>query len=79
MKNGVCPRCRAQEVYSSANIRYKTGNSSTIPLSFLRSIPLDNYVCTSCGYVESYVADPEMLLRVKDIWSRVEPQQINPQ
>lgn len=73
MKDGVCPRCQAQEVYSSANMRYKTGNSSTIPLSFLRSIPLDNYVCTNCGYVESYVADPEMLLRVKDIWTRVDP------
>ncbi len=78
MKNGVCPRCHAQEVYSSANIRYKTGNSSTIPLSFLRSIPLDNYVCINCGYVESYVADQDMLSRVKDIWTRIEPGPISP-
>lgn len=79
MKNGVCPRCHAREVYSSANIRYKTGNSSTIPLSFLRSIPLDNYVCTNCGYVESYVADQDMLSRVRDIWTRIEPDQTSPQ
>jgi len=78
LKNGVCPRCRANDVYSSSNMRYKTGNSSTIPLSFLRSIPLDNYVCTNCGYVESYVGDPEMLARIKDIWVRV-PDQTNPQ
>jgi len=79
LKNGVCPRCHAQTVYSSEKIRNKTGNASTIPLSFLRSIPLDNYVCTNCGYVESYVAEPEMLVHIKDIWSRVEPDQTNPQ
>lgn len=71
MKDGVCPRCHALEIYSSANFQYKTGNPTTIPLSFLRSIPLNNYVCANCGYVESYVADPEMLSRVKDIWIKV--------
>ena len=77
MKNGTCPRCKSKEVYSSENLRYKSGtyNSNTIPLSFLRSIPLDNYVCVDCGYVESYVADPEMLARVKDIWTKVESEQ----
>lgn len=73
MKDGVCPRCRQSQVYSSTNMRNKTGNSSTIPLSFLRSIPLDNYVCVNCGYVESYIAEPEMLSRIKDIWVQVEP------
>lgn len=79
MKDGVCPRCHASQVYSSAKIN-KTGNSSTIPLSFLRNISLDNYVCVNCGYVESYIAEPEMLSRIKDIWIRVEPpEQSNPQ
>lgn len=79
MKDGFCPRCHAPEVYSSINMRSKTGNTNTIPLSFFRSISLDNYVCVNCGYVESYVSDPEMLSRIKDIWGKVEPEQQNPQ
>jgi len=79
LKDGLCPRCHARQVYSSVNLRNKSGvyYSNTIPLSFFRSIPLDNYVY--CGYVESYVPDPEMLSRIKDIWNKVEPNQENPQ
>ena len=76
-ENGFVLAARANGI--QRKIRNKTGNASTIPLSFLRSIPLDNYVCTNCGYVESYVAEPEMLVHIKDIWSRVEPDQTNPQ
>ena len=75
LKNGLCPRCNTQDVHTSEAMRHKSGqySSNTIPLSFLRSIPLSNYVCGNCGYVESYVADPEMLSRIKDIWVKVEP------
>lgn len=73
MKNGICPRCHSSHVYSSAKLRIETGNASSIPLSFFRSISLDNYVCTNCGYVESYVSEPEMLARIEDIWPQVEP------
>ena len=72
MKTGICPRCHSSQVHSSSKLRTDTGNASTIPLSFLRSIPLDNYVCTNCGYVESYVSEPEMLSRIEDIWPQVE-------
>jgi predicted nucleic-acid-binding Zn-ribbon protein len=73
LKNGICPRCHHTQVYSSSRLRAETGNASFIPLSFLRSIALDNYVCANCGYVESYVSEPEMLSRIADIWPHVEP------
>lgn len=73
MKHGICPRCHCAQVYCSSKLRAETGNASSIPLSFLRSISLDNYVCTNCGYVESYVSEPEMLSRIEDIWPQVEP------
>lgn len=73
VKNGICPRCQSAQVYSSSKLRPETGSASTIPLSFLRSIALENYVCTNCGYVESYVSEPEMLSRIQDIWPRVDP------
>lgn len=75
MQNGTCPKCKATQVYSNEKLRFKSGtyNSNTIPLSFFRTIPLDNYICTSCGYTESYVAEPEMLNRIRDMWEYVEP------
>lgn len=73
MKNGICPRCNHTQVYSSSKLRAETGSASSIPLSYIRSIPLDNYVCTNCGYVESYVSEPEMLSRIADIWPQVDP------
>jgi len=77
LKDGLCPRCHTNQVYTSMNLRNKSGSysSNTIPLSFFRSIPLDNYVCVNCGYLESYIAEPEMLLRIKDIWNKIEPDQ----
>lgn len=75
MRSGICPKCNSREVYYNANLRYKSGsyNSNTIPLSFFRSIALDNYVCTHCGYMESYIADPTSLDRIKGVWERVDP------
>lgn len=76
MKKGICPKCSGQEVYSNCNLRDKTGNynSNTIPLSFFRTVALDHYVCTTCGYIENYVADSSALERIRDMWEKVEPE-----
>lgn len=81
MKDGQCPRCHSHQVYSSSELSHKSGvsKSNTIPLSFFRTIPLDNYVCTNCGYVESYVAEPDMLSVIEDLWKKVEQDTTNPQ
>ncbi|MTI95786.1 MAG: hypothetical protein FH749_09940 [Firmicutes bacterium] len=76
MNKGICPKCNSTEVYSSETLRYKAGtySSNTIPLSLFRSIPLDNYVCVECGYTESYIADAEMMPRIRNTWKRVMPE-----
>ncbi len=73
MKNGQCPKCGAKEVYSGANIPLKSGpfTSNAIPISLTSMAALDNYVCTACGLVESYIADQSKLEEVTQRWDKV--------
>ena len=72
MKKGRCPKCGSHDIYSGENISLKKGTygSNTIPLGglFGSMIPLDNYVCTACGYVESYINQPRDLKKIRERW-----------
>lgn len=71
MKNGRCPRCGSNKIYSAADLPLKGGpfGSNTIPVSLTSMAPLDNYVCVDCGLVESYVADEDKLAEIARKWS----------
>lgn len=73
MKQGQCPVCQARQVHSGASIRNKSGSHdhNAIPITFWRSVALDNYVCINCGYVESYVSDKRKLDLIAQNWPRV--------
>jgi predicted nucleic-acid-binding Zn-ribbon protein len=73
MKNGQCPKCGSAEVYSGANLPLKSGPfaGNAIPVSLISMAALDNYVCTSCGLVESYVADSAKLKEIAKYWDKV--------
>jgi len=75
MKNGICPKCNSSEVYAGRNLVFKGGSygSNSVPISFWVAAPLDNYVCASCGYVESYIADPNKLTEIRKRWPKVNP------
>jgi len=70
MKNGVCPKCQSREVYSGAQLKWKSGIHSvnSIPVNSFRLAPLDNYVCGQCAYVESYIAKESDLSAIKKKW-----------
>ena len=72
MKDGNCPKCGANEVYSGAGLILKSGpfSSNAIPVSLTSMAPLDNYVCTACGYVEHYIADSRKLKEIEKKWTR---------
>lgn len=78
MKTGTCPKCGSTDVYSGAHITNKAGveNTNTIPLGgsnlLPHLMPLDNYVCVNCGYVESYISDPRDLQRIAESWQRAD-------
>jgi hypothetical protein len=61
------------EVYSSQDLVLKGGpfGSNSIPVSLASMAALDNYVCTDCGMVESYVADEDKLNEIAVKWKPV--------
>ena len=76
MLEGICPKCGSQQVYSGANVTHKGGyyGMNSIPIKGLLApslAALDNYVCTRCGYVESYISDPRKLDQIAQNWSKV--------
>ncbi|NDJ35992.1 MAG: hypothetical protein GYB64_15155 [Chloroflexi bacterium] len=77
MRDGICPKCGSDEVYSGAQIPNKEGPEgvNTIPVwgQFATPAPLDNYVCLNCGYVESYLSDAHKLRQIATRWKRVLP------
>ena len=75
MKTGVCPKCSSTEVFSGAGIALKKGpfGSNAIPIRLTSIAALDNYVCTSCGYVESYIGDRGKLTEISQKWDNAEP------
>jgi predicted nucleic-acid-binding Zn-ribbon protein len=73
LKQGKCPKCGSEEVYSGIEVVPKSGpfGSNSIPVSIVSIAALDNYVCTDCGYLESYIADAEKLKEIVRKWPKV--------
>jgi len=73
MRSGTCPKCGRKEVHSGAGVFFKRGVywSNSIPISFWSKAPLYHYVCCNCGYVESYVAGPGNLEKIRRKWPKV--------
>jgi predicted nucleic-acid-binding Zn-ribbon protein len=73
LKSGTCPKCASRAVFSGASIPLKKGpfGSNSIPISLTSVAALDNYVCSECGYVESYVSHSERLAEIAKKWVQV--------
>ena len=73
IKRGICPACGGTEVYAGTQITFKEGfrNSNTIPINYLSSATLNNFVCVNCGYVESYILDGKALQKIAKNWPKV--------
>jgi len=70
-----CPTCGSKAIHSGAEITDKEGlrGANRIPIDEKQYVALDNYVCLSCGYVESYIGDRGILNRIERQWQRVIP------
>jgi len=77
VKNGTCPKCGSKSVYCGDKVPLKSGpfGSNSIPVSIISIAPLDNYVCTACGYLESYVADKNKRQEIAEGWRGIEASQ----
>ncbi len=72
MKQGKCPKCGSEEVYSGIEVLPKSGpfGSNSIPISIVSIAALDNYVCTDCGYLERYVAEATKRKEITKKWPK---------
>jgi len=76
MKNGTCPKCSQNTVYAGkAGITF--GSSGAMYIHNLRRVMVlpmkeyTDYVCTSCGYFESYINDKGKLKEIECDWTKV--------
>lgn len=77
MKNGTCPKCGSESVYCGDKLPLKNGpfGSNSIPISIISIAALDNYVCTDCGYLESYIAEKDKLEEISEDWRNMQTTQ----
>lgn len=73
MKDGVCPKCAAREVYQHLPDPRNPSESITLNDSFFSKGAMpEKYLCLSCGYLEYYLAiDDDIRETVRENWRRV--------
>jgi len=60
--SGVCPKCSSKKV---AVIPSELGTHNAIKVDMFGFANLTRYICTSCGYMEQYVADEKALVKLR--------------
>ena len=72
MKDGTCPKCNQTAVYQKRKgISMGDGGFHVFTDGISKSTPLDTFVCTTCGYFESYIVDAPKLEAVAKTWQKV--------
>lgn len=71
MKNGVCPKCGAREVYHAAGSRFANEMINLNDGLISKGSAPDKYVCGGCGYLEYYLPINKDFQIVRDEWERV--------
>jgi predicted RNA-binding Zn-ribbon protein involved in translation (DUF1610 family) len=78
MRSGICPKCGERTVFRSkegCSISFGDGDFRVHTGARRISNPYakqENYICTSCGYFETYISESAVLSRVEESWSPVE-------
>ena len=68
MKNGKCPKCGSDSVFTDIGTGGRQGD---IGISLFSTALADNYICTSCGYVENYISQKDKLKEIREKWRRI--------
>ena len=73
MRNGQCPKCNSTTIYSlPQGVYFYAGNAFHVHTGSLSmGIAYVSFVCTTCGYFENYIADPNRLAEVASKWQKV--------
>jgi hypothetical protein len=73
MRNGKCPKCGSEAVHSLTNGIVPGGRDREYVQfeGMYSAINIQSFVCTTCGYYENYLADPNRLAEIGQKWPRV--------
>lgn len=78
MRDGICPECGSGDIYVSKppkffNEQAKYGNAVYVNgmALFPNHAKLIHYVCASCQYIASYVADDTSMRSIKGEWTPI--------
>ena len=76
MLNGRCPKCNSTTVFAKRN-GVQVGDNSRGMFVFTSAITsttqFDACVCSTCGFLELYVADANKLAEVTRAWTPIKP------
>jgi predicted nucleic-acid-binding Zn-ribbon protein len=78
MKNGKCPKCNTSTVYKCTRgidwgsksqwLEVWTGETDSRTNMWAG---FDSYVCSNCGYFETYITDDAAINEIKAKWKKV--------
>jgi hypothetical protein len=75
MREGICPKCGSKQVRRRENAWYVSGGDKTgIKMlhekhAEVTAVPTV-YLCTDCGYFESYIEDAKALGLARRYWAK---------
>jgi len=77
MKSGICPQCGNSDVFTDSSLP-KRGDRMIIPISGMRMLFTDCYVCLKCGNFEEYIVyldlkDEKKISKIRETWNKVQP------
>jgi predicted nucleic-acid-binding Zn-ribbon protein len=64
MKSGICPKCEKNDVY-------RIKDAGAIQVKFMQYAELNIYICSNCGYVETFVKDKKDLKFIAEKYQKV--------
>lgn len=69
MKDGICPKCGSDQVYTQ---RGETGATTVFVGKFgMSRFHAVQYICTECGYLELYAPDNAPMSQIRRFWHPV--------
>jgi hypothetical protein len=71
MRLGTCPQCRSDTVYVQNEGIYFHRTDCLGVRDETQNTVYKSLVCTTCGYFENYLTDPEIIKKISDHWTKV--------
>jgi predicted nucleic-acid-binding Zn-ribbon protein len=66
--SGKCVKCDSVELVRTPDFVRFARHANHIPLSFTNVVVFTRWMCSNCGYIESWIESPADLLKLREIY-----------